>query len=448
MAIISIIVLNNSKKWEYPYCSRENIESKKEYTVCIDKNDEKVYTLKANGEDTYSYDTTWQDKLTSYNGQTITYDASGNPLNYMGHNLTWTMGRQLASYDNITYSYNENGIRTGKTVNGVTTKFYLDGTRIIEMNNGTNPLHFLYDRNNEVIGFFYCGQTYLYAKNLQGDITAIINDEGFLIARYTYDDWGNCTVYSAEYDYNNIANLNPLRYRSYYYDVETGLYYLQSRYYDPEVGRFINCDDVNYIGASVTELSYNAFAYCENDPVNGIDYKGLKKEMSMMQLIVIYKRLKPYLPIIIEYLENDEIAADVNASNPPDHPNFKAPKGGNRKVKNPNGKGNGWLAKDGGVWIWTPKMHGGKGWTVQYPNGSHSHAYKGGKMRNHFVVEKPNIKDRIIVASLVLLAIAMLADDATGVGVINDAPALACLVAVPNIKKKVCSVCGEVIYEF
>ena len=132
MAIISIIVLNNSTKWEYPYCSRENIESEKEYAVCIDKNDEKVYTLKANGEDTYSYDTTWQDKLISYNGQTITYDASGNPTSYLGHNLTWTMGRQLASYDNITYSYNENGIRTSKTVNGVTTNYYLNRTQLFE----------------------------------------------------------------------------------------------------------------------------------------------------------------------------------------------------------------------------------------------------------------------------------------------------------------------------
>ena len=156
----------------------------------------------------------------------------------------------------------------------MTTKFYLDGTRIIEQDNGTNPVHFLYDRNDEVIGFFYCGQTYLYAKNLQGDITAIINDEGFLIARYTYDDWGNCTVYSAEYDYNIIANLNPFRYRSYYYDVETGFYYLQSRYYDPEVGRFINCDDVNYIGVTESAISYNPFAYCENNPVNDSDPSG------------------------------------------------------------------------------------------------------------------------------------------------------------------------------
>ena len=134
---------------------------------------------------------------------------------------------------------------------------------------------FYYDRNDEAVGFRYKGSTYYYVKNLQGDITAIVDNELFLVCRYEYDDWGKCTAYSSEFDYNDIGNLNPFRWRSYYYDTESGLYYLQSRYYDPETGRFINADDVNYIGVSGTQIGYNPFAYCENEPVNRMDPFGL-----------------------------------------------------------------------------------------------------------------------------------------------------------------------------
>lgn len=190
----------------------------------------------------------------------------------MGHNLTWNFGRQLASFDEITYTYDENGIRTSKTVNGVATKYYLDGTKIfMQYSNELDSMVFYYDRNDEAVGFRYKGSTYYYVKNLQGDVIAIITDEGFLAAEYTYDDWGKVLSVTG---WQDVANANPFRYRGYYYDTETGLYYLQSRYYDPEVGRFINCDDVNYIGVSDTVVSYNSFAYCENNPVNYIDPYG------------------------------------------------------------------------------------------------------------------------------------------------------------------------------
>ena len=294
-------VENNSTKWEYSYDSRGNIESKKEYAVSIDENEERVYALKENGEDTYSYDTEWADKLTGYNGQSITYDASGNPTNYLGHNLTWTMGRQLASYDSNTYTYDENGIRTSKTSNGVTTEYYLDGTRLVEQTDETNTLHFNYDRTGEVIGFthYYLSTgyddpimaEYIYVKNAQGDIVGITSPSGKMKVSYTYDPWGRLINIESDLDpyERDIATLNPFRYRGYYYDTETGLYYLQSRYYDPETGRFINCDDVNYIGVSDTAVSYNAFAYCENDPVNGWDPSGrLQKEMATVYEAINY----------------------------------------------------------------------------------------------------------------------------------------------------------------
>ncbi|MGN0463440.1 MAG: RHS repeat-associated core domain-containing protein [Acutalibacteraceae bacterium] len=190
--------------------------------------------------------------------------------------MTWTMGRQLASFDGTTYTYDENGIRTSKTSNGETTEFYLNGTNVIYQTDGENDIYFFYDRNNELVGFKYSGNNYFYVKNAMGDITDIADSSGAVVASYSYDPWGKVTSVSG----SNlaIANLNPFRYRSYYYDDDIGMYYLQSRYYDPEVGRFINCDDVNYIGYAETINSYNAFAYCENDPVNYSDLYGNRRK--------------------------------------------------------------------------------------------------------------------------------------------------------------------------
>ena len=263
---------NSTTKWEYTYDNRGNILTSKEYAVSLGTDGEKTYTLKTDGNNTFAYDTDWHDKISSFNGQTITYDAIGNPLSYKGNTLTWTMGRQLVSYGSNTYKYNEDGIRTSKTVNGVTTKYYLNGTDIIEQTDGTNTLHFYYDNTGEIIGFTYNDNKYFYIKNAQDDIIAIADNLGNVISEYAYDPWG--LVVSVTGSNTEIGNLNPFRYRSYYYDSEINMYYLQSRYYDPEICRFINCDDVNYIGLTESEISYNPFAYCENDPINNKDPNG------------------------------------------------------------------------------------------------------------------------------------------------------------------------------
>ena len=182
------------------------------------------------------------------------------------------MGRQLASFGDISYTYNEDGIRTSKTSNGITTKFYLDGTNIIEQTDGTTTLYFFYDSVGEIVGFKYNGNNYLYIKNSMGDIVGIAESAGNLITSYTYDAWGKVT--SVTGSNTSIGELNPFRYRGYYYDSDIQLYYLQSRYYDPEIGRFINYDDVNYIGILGTVRSYNAFAYCRNNPIKYEDSSG------------------------------------------------------------------------------------------------------------------------------------------------------------------------------
>ncbi|MBQ4594130.1 MAG: RHS repeat-associated core domain-containing protein, partial [Akkermansia sp.] len=118
---------------------------------------------------------------------------------------------------------------------------------------------------------------YFFDKNLQGDIVAIYNESGVKIGSYTYDAWGNFTVAQtagiSELDALVLNTYNPFRYRGYFYDVETGLYYLQSRYYNPQWGRFINVDGVMAgVGGSIQ--GYNLFTYCFNNPINMVDALG------------------------------------------------------------------------------------------------------------------------------------------------------------------------------
>ncbi len=113
---------------------------------------------------------------------------------------------------------------------------------------------------------------YYYRKNLQGDITHIYNECGCLVAKYVYDAWGNHVV---TVDVDGIGTLNAFRYRGYYYDTETGLYYVSSRYYDPKVGRFISPDTTDVLTATPGALTdKNLYAYCDNNPVMRVDNGG------------------------------------------------------------------------------------------------------------------------------------------------------------------------------
>ncbi len=227
--------------------------------------------------DTYTYgNSNWKDLLTAYNGKTITYDEIGNPLTYYnGTKFAWTMGRRLESATRsdgikISYTYNAEGLRTGKTIRNVPFKYYWNGNKLTGQTWGGNSMYFRYDGDTP-IGFEFNGMEYYYVTNLQGDIIAILDSNGTCLAEYEYDAWGNCTVTK---DTNTIAYLNPLRYRGYYYDSDTDLYYLQSRYYDANTGRFINADEPALIGANGGMVSNNLFAYCDNNPVMSVDPSG------------------------------------------------------------------------------------------------------------------------------------------------------------------------------
>ena len=215
----------------------------------------------------------WKDLLTSYNGQSIIYDDQGNPVSYMGHTLTWEKGRQLKSFDGITYTYNANGIRTSKTVDGVKHTYTLDGAKILREEWDGNVIVPLYDNEDTVCGILYNDIPYYFYKNLQGDIIAIADQNGKVVAKYEYDAWGVCTV-TQDFSDCSIATVNPYRYRGYYFDNEIEMYYLQSRYYDPEIGRFVNGDDIAFICDFTNPLNSNLFFYCNNSTPNFKDSTG------------------------------------------------------------------------------------------------------------------------------------------------------------------------------
>jgi RHS repeat-associated protein len=239
----------------------------------------------------YGYgDTNWKDKLTAYNGQTITYDAIGNPINDGTWTYTWGAGRQLRQMSKsgmtVQFKYDHNGLRTQKIVteNGVTTttNYILHGKLVTGLKQGTNTMHFFYDALSRPQMVNFNGALYHYVHNLQCDIAAIVDNDGNKVVEYKYNAWGNSTGIESrihEIDstltaaYANLANLNPFRYRGYVWDEETGLYYLRSRYYKPDWGRFVNSDSV--LNHDWTILSNNQYIYCINNPNNLSDENGL-----------------------------------------------------------------------------------------------------------------------------------------------------------------------------
>ena len=238
-----------------------------------------------NGETTsFTYaNTGWKDQLVSVNGTELTYDANGNVLTYGDKEYLWNTGRHLASItdgDNeYTYTYDENGIRTSKTVNDITTYYNTKDGVILSQTDGTNTMYFQYDNSGIPLGFVYNETQYFYVTNQMGDVIGITEANGNLLAQYAYDDWGKLlAIDTADAEgstaYREIAEANPLRYRGYYFDSETGYYYLQSRYYAPEICRFINADVM--IDTQST-LGINLFSYCENNPIMYFDPDGYGK---------------------------------------------------------------------------------------------------------------------------------------------------------------------------
>ena len=159
-----------------------------------------------------------------------------------------------------------------ESITSLKHEYVLDGTKILRETWGENTLVPLYDNEDSVCGIVYNNVPYYFIKNLQGDVIAIANARGEVVARYSYDAWGVCTVVSDTAD--GIANINPYRYRCYYYDAEIAKYYLQSRYYDPDTGRFINGDVIDSLQELRGVMCDNLYVYCLNAPVDRNDVLG------------------------------------------------------------------------------------------------------------------------------------------------------------------------------
>ena len=257
----------------------------------------------------YTYgNAVWRDLLTGYCGKTITYDAQGNPLIYLGKILKWDKGRQLTAFGNITFTYNASGIRTSKTVGGTKHSYTLDGTKILKETWGDNTIIPLYSNEGDTCGIIYNGEPYYFIKNLQGDIISVTDKNGNTVAKYSYDAWGVCTIISDSSNCN-IATVNPYRYRGYYYDTETKLYYIQTRYYDPAVGRFINADNLCLWDIDKSSVSTNLYTYCQNNPVCNTDYNGnsFAKIFARAMIGAMYGLLVQYVGDVIDNLVNSVI---------------------------------------------------------------------------------------------------------------------------------------------
>ena len=233
---------------------------------------------------TYTYDVEGNmlrsDKTFEYSGQVLTkYDnkslvyTNGYLTNYGTDVLEFAYGR-LIKYNNNTYRYDNDGRRVEKALPSQTHKYMYDVygrlfKETIQATSSTKEIEYIYGVTG-MIGFVYNNQSYYYSRNILGDVESIYDSNGTLVASYEYDAWGKICNQTA---LTEIGRLNPIRYRGYYYDEETGLFWCNSRYYNPEWGRWISPDSIEYLDPqSINGL--NLYSYCGNDPVNRYDPSG------------------------------------------------------------------------------------------------------------------------------------------------------------------------------
>ena len=239
-------------------------------------------TFSATSTESFAYSSIYSDKLNSYKEQTVYVSTTGNITKIGSTSYSWSKETLLSSvykssYTYSDYAYDGAGVRIQKSVynNGTTEthRYVCDGTRILKeiITGGSyaGTLTFIY-LGNQVIGFNYNSNNYFFQKNLQGDIISIYNSSNTKVASYEYDAWGNHTI---TLDTDSIGTINPFRYRGYYYDRESNLYYCNARYYNPEISRWMSLDSLEYIDESKIN-GCNLYCYCFNNPIMYVDSSG------------------------------------------------------------------------------------------------------------------------------------------------------------------------------
>ena len=460
----------NGEKYEYKYDARSNItdvtkdgvlqyhygyDMMNQLVSVDDKMNGKVYnyTYDAGGNlisetvtdsngttsNAYEYNNSnWGDVLTSYNGQNITYDEIGNPLTYRdGMSMTWKNGRQLATLTNgdtsISYGYDSGSVRTTKTVNGVKyTYAYLNGQLMYETR-GDAKFYYSYDANGILYNVRYTltdGDTeysYYYTHNSRGDIVGIYNGVGELKAHYEYDAWGNVISITdnngnAITNPNHVGNLNPFRYRGYYQDTETGLYYLMSRYYDPITHRFINADGYFQSGGNI--LDANMHSYCGNNPIMFADPTGLCYEPQYTSAGTyigkywVIKTAVPGVPVFCNSCKSN----GPNSGNKYYVESNKYYVESSKNNKNTKGDSNWTTRKDSKKGSENRQKSGDRERNVAHPNGEeHSRVPKGNGVKH--LTETP-FEERMgnfgICLACAVAVIYLVGNDVTGAGVADD----------------------------
>ena len=232
----------------------------------------------------YSYgDSGWGDLLTEYDGNNYSYDTIGNLTSDGSKNYTWKNGRELETITQRngtvwTNTYDANGMRIRRASSAKVYDYVYNGSQLSQMwithvsSETIDKFSFTYDANGIPMTITYNGTTYYYVTNIQGDVVAILNSSGQEVVSYTYDAWGYLWFFDGSMAFT-LGQWNPLRYRGYVYDHETGLYYLESRYYNPKIGRFLNADVFASTGQGF--VGNNMFAYCLNNPIINLDESGM-----------------------------------------------------------------------------------------------------------------------------------------------------------------------------
>ena len=406
-----------------------------------------IRSITKNGTVTKSFGYTnpsWPDLLTSvtangttedilYEGQTRTSDvpSSGNPITYYNgkeYSFTWTKGRQLAKAvvagKTVEYTYDMSGVRTSKTVNGTTYNYTTLSGKVMRQQWDGKTLEFVYDDGSQPFAMIYNdGSTstlYYYVLNAQGDVIALLNANGTLAASYNYGAWGNYSVHGADgkktTDPTFIGHINPLRYRGYYYDRETRLYYLQSRYYDFANCRFINADGQ----LSITDfVGSNLFAYCGNDPVNRIDPTGHWPQW----IKNVASAVKKAVTVVVNTVKSAVSSVSNILKASPNSLPKKGKPGSSKTLPNPDGtpKQKRWYGPDGNAERDRDYNHPGN---MPFP---HDHEWKNGERGKEHLPPDPSYKmnwEPVIGVGLVAVCtvgiIVVAADDLTGVGVADD----------------------------
>ncbi len=196
-----------------------------------------------------------------------------NPVSINNNTIEYTFNNLIEKYGKYTFTYDYNGVRLTKidtsTNPNTTTKYYYDGNTILGESRVNKELRYFYDQSG-ICGFSVNDTYYKYIKDILGNVTYILTSSNQIVGEYRYDAWGNHDIIV---DINQIASLNPIRYRCYYFDTDLKMFYCLSRYYDPEIGRFITADSLDYLDPkSINGL--NLYAYAKNNPVMFLDSDG------------------------------------------------------------------------------------------------------------------------------------------------------------------------------